>query len=98
MRRTHKRSTDEADSLIATSTGELAPKPGRKTRRSRLTITGRLVPPGSSPPNPNHPLANLTPAERLDVALEALGNLILRVIEDEKEEAENSKNDTIRDE
>lgn len=85
MRRTHKRSTNEVASRSATSGGEPGPRPSRKTRRSQLTITGRLVPPGSSPPNPNHPLANLTPAERLDVALEALGNLILRVIEDEKE-------------
>lgn len=58
----------------------------KRTRRSQLTITGRLVPPGSSPPNPNHPLANLTPDERLEVALEALGKLILGVMEDERQE------------
>lgn len=61
------------------------PKP-KRTRRSQLTITGRLVPPGSSPPNPDHPLANLTPDERLEVALEALGKLILGVVEDERME------------
>jgi len=85
MRRARTRSTPEVESRSSTPTNEPRPAPSRKTRRSQLTISGRLVPPGSSPPNPNHPLALLTPEERLDVALEALGNLILRVIEDERE-------------
>jgi len=61
----------------------MTPPAPKRTRRSQVTITGRLVPPGSSPPNPDHPLALLAPEERLDVALEALGKLILGVMEDE---------------
>ncbi len=53
----------------------------KRTRRSQLTITGGIVPPHSIRPHDNHPLKHPSPAERLDAAYVALGNLILNLID-----------------
>lgn len=58
----------------------MTPKPPKRTRRSRVTITGGIVRPESIRPHENHPLKHLTPAERLEGACLALGNLILNLI------------------
>lgn len=57
------------------------PKKTKQTRRSQLTITGGIVPPESIRPHQNHPLGHMSPVERLDAAYQALGGLVLRIIE-----------------
>jgi hypothetical protein len=59
----------------------LAPPNGPAPRTSNpkrdFVITGGIVPPGTLPPHPHHPLSLLTPEEREKHAEIALGNLVL---------------------
>ena len=63
------------------------PSKPKRTRRSQLTITGRVLPYDPKHANPNHPLAHLTREERWDQLYLALGNLILNAIEEDRREA-----------
>lgn len=46
-------------------------------KRKGWEIEVTIVPPGTLPPNPHHPLAHLTEEERLEGFYRALGNLLL---------------------
>lgn len=62
------------------------PKP-KRSRRSRLTITGGLFAYDPKHANPAHPLAHLTREERWDALHLALGDLILATIEHDRRAA-----------
>jgi hypothetical protein len=53
-----------------------------RRRGSRIVVTGGIVPPGhATRPNPNHPLTSLSPDQRAAAAAEALGKLLLSLID-----------------
>ena len=53
-----------------------------RRRGSRVVITGGIVPPGQViRPIPNHPLSSLSPDQRAAAATEALGKLLLTLID-----------------
>jgi hypothetical protein len=59
----------------------------KRRSRSPWVITGGIVPPGTLEPNHRHPLAHLTPEERVEGIYSALGHLVLRLIEMDRAQA-----------